>query len=147
MEIILTQDIPTLGYKGDIVAVKPGYARNYLIPQKLAVTASVSNRKIVAENQKQAAHKVEQIKNEALALANQLSILNLQIKAKTGTSGRIFGSITHNQVSNALKERGIEVDRRRISFPTEMKELGTYEIVIDLHREVKAKLNLELIAE
>ena|SRR5688572_3289820 len=147
MEIILVQDVPQLGYKGDTLNVKPGYARNYLIPNRYALLATPSNKKVVAENQRQAAHKLAQVKSDAEKLAAQLNELSLKISAKSGTSGKIFGSITTLQIAQALKEKGYEIDRRKISLPEEIKNIGSYQANIDLHKEVKAKINLEVAAE
>jgi large subunit ribosomal protein L9 len=147
MEIILVQDVPQLGYKGDTLTVRPGYARNYLIPNGYALLATSSNKKVVAENQRQAAHKLAQVKTEAETLAIQLNELTLQIPAKTGTSGKIFGSITTLQIAQALKEKGYEIDRRKISLPEEIKNIGTYQANIDLHKEVKAKISLDVTAQ
>jgi large subunit ribosomal protein L9 len=147
MEIILTQDVPKLGYKGDIMNVRPGYARNFLIPNGVATVATESNRKINAENLRQAGHKIEKIKANAQDIADKLSNLNLQIPAKTGSNGRIFGSITTLQITQALTEKGFDIDRRKISVPNSIKEVGNYEVTIDLHRDIKAKFNIEVVAE
>src|ERR1051325_12053914 len=106
MEIILKQDVPKLGYKGDILKVKPGYARNYLLPGGYAVIATPSNRKMEAENQKQAGRKLSQVKTDAEALATELMNLNIEMPARVGTSGKIFGSITTLQIAQKLKEKG-----------------------------------------
>src|SRR5690606_21902461 len=112
MEVILRDDVKGLGYKNDTVTVKPGYGRNYLIPQGLAVLADKSNKKIVAENIRQAAHKADKIKNDAQEIANSIGDLTLEIPAKVGETGKIFGSVTTLQISDALKAKGIEVDRK-----------------------------------
>lgn len=145
MEIILKEDIKKLGYKDDIVAVKPGFGRNYLIPQGLAVLATSANKKVLAENMKQAAHKVEKIKNDALELAAKIGELVLRIEAKAGESGKIFGAVTPLQISDALSAQGIEVERKRINFPTDVKELGEYEVLLDLHKEVKHTVKIEVV--
>ena len=146
MEIILKQDIKHVGYKDDLVTVKSGYGRNYLIPQGLAVLATESNKKVLAENLKQAAHKAEKIKNDALALSEKIGELTLQIEAKAGESGKIFGAVTPLQVSEALEAKGIEVERRRITFQSDIKELGTYGAELDLHKEVKHDISIEVVA-
>jgi large subunit ribosomal protein L9 len=146
MEIILKTDIAGLGYKNDIVAVKPGYGRNYLIPQGFAVLASVSNKKILAENLKQAAHKQEKIKADAEALASQIGGQSVVIKMKTGDSGKIFGRVTSIQISDALAERGISIDRKKIAIE-DIKFVGTYKAIIDLHKEVKHELSVSVEAE
>lgn len=147
MEIILTQDVPKLGYKGDTVKVRPGYARNYLIPQGLCLIANESNKKVMAENQRQAAHKMAKIKQDAESLAGRLEGQTLEIRAKTGASGKIFGSITTLQIAQNLKDKGFDIDRRKISLAGEIKETGQYTATVDLHREVKATVNLTIVPE
>ena len=145
MEIILKTDIAGLGYKNDTVTVKPGYGRNYLIPQGFAVMATASNKKIVAENIRQAAHKVEKIRNDAQALADSIGELTLTIPAKAGESGKIFGRVTNTQVADALREKGFDIDRKKISVD-DVKTLGTYEATLDLHKDVKHKVTFEVVA-
>lgn len=147
MEVILKTDIKGLGYKNDTVAVKPGYGRNYLIPQGFAIIASDSNKKMIAENIKQASHKAEKIKNDAEALAAAIGESTLEIKAKVGDSGKIFGAVTTLQISDALKALGHEVDRKKISFKGEVKFVGDYEVEIDLHKEVKKDVKFSVVAE
>ena len=146
MEIILKTDIAGLGYKNDIVAVKPGYGRNYLIPQGFATLATESARKVVAENTRQAAHKADKIKNDALLIAEGIGDMVLTIAAKAGESGRIFGRVTNTQIADALHMKGFEIDRKKISVD-DIKEIGTYEAIIDLHKEVKHKVKFEVISE
>ena len=146
MDIILREDIKGLGYKNDIVSVKPGYGRNYLIPQGMAIIASTSNRKMIEENIRQAAHKAEKIKADAEELAGKLTDIALEIKTKAGETGKIFGAVTSLQVSDALNAKGFEVDRKKISF-NPIKELGEYTAELDLHKEVKAEVKLNVIAE
>ncbi len=147
MDVILIKDIQGLGYKNDTVKVKPGYGRNYLIPQGLAIVASSSNVKKIDENIRQAAHKAEKIKKDAEAIAEKISGVSLEIGAKVGESGKIFGAITTLQIADALKEKGIEVDRRQISFPKDVKEVGDYVAVVDLHKEVHPEINFKVVAE
>jgi large subunit ribosomal protein L9 len=147
MEIILTKDIKGLGYKNDTIKVKPGYGRNYLIPQGYAIIANLSNKKIVAENLKQAAHKAEKIKTEATNIASKIEALSLEIAAKIGDSGKIFGAITTLQVSDALKAKGVEVDRKKISIPVGIKEAGEYVAEVDLHKEVKTQVKFTVVSE
>src|SRR4051812_45257821 len=116
MEVILKEDIKGLGYKNDVVKVKPGHGRNYLIPQGFAIIASASNKKVISENVKQASHKAEKLKKDALSVAEQIGNTVLQINAKVGESGKIFGAITSLQLSDALKEKGFNIDRKKISF-------------------------------
>ncbi|MFA5209142.1 MAG: 50S ribosomal protein L9, partial [Proteiniphilum sp.] len=136
MEVILKEDILTLGYKDDVVNVKKGYARNYLIPQGKAIIASESAKKVLAENQKQRAHKLTQIKADAQAIADKMEGVSLTIGAKTSTTGTIFGSVTNIQIAEALKEKGFEVDRKLILIKDQVKEVGTYNAVVKLHKEV-----------
>jgi large subunit ribosomal protein L9 len=147
MEVILKEDIKGLGYKNDIVKVRPGHGRNFLIPQGLAIIATTSNKKVISENVKQASHKAEKIKKDALSIAEKIGETVWQINAKIGESGKIFGAITSLQISDALKEKGIAVDRKKISFKTEVKEQGEYVAIIDLHKEVKHELKFKVVAE
>jgi large subunit ribosomal protein L9 len=147
MEVILKTDIKGLGYKNDLVAVKPGYGRNYLIPQGFATLATNSNKRILAENIKQASHKAEKIKTEATNLAAELEKITLEVKAKIGESGKIFGKVTTLQISDALATKGIEIDRKKISINTPVVGAGEYEAEIDLHREVKTNVKFVVVAE
>lgn len=146
MEIILKTDIAGLGYKNDIIDVKPGYGRNYLIPQGFAVLASASNKKILAENLKQAEHKAEKIKADAEAIAAQIGDTVVTIATKAGESGKIFGRVTNTQISDALAEKGIVVDRKKITI-ADVKFVGDYTAVVDLHKEVKHKVAVKVVAE
>lgn len=145
MNIILKTDIAGLGYKNDTVMVKPGYGRNYLIPQGYAMMATDSNKKIVAENIRQAAHKAEKIKTNAEAIAEGIGDMVLIIPAKAGDSGKIFGRVTNTQVADALREKGFDIDRKKITVE-DVKNLGTYEASLDLHKEVKHKVKFEVVA-
>ena len=147
MEVILTQDLQGLGYKNDTVTVKPGYGRNYLIPRGFAIIANKSNSKKIEENIRQAAHKAEKIKSDAEALAAKIGDITLEIGTKAGESGKIFGAITAIQVADALKEKDIEIDRKRVTFDAQIKELGEYLITLDLHKEVKHKVAVKIVAE
>jgi large subunit ribosomal protein L9 len=147
MEIILKQPVKGLGDKDDIVTVRPGYARNYLIPQGYAILGTASNKKILAEIQRQQAKKREQLKQDAQDLAQRLEGLTLEIRTKAGETGKIFGAITALQVSAALKDKGIEVDRRQIEMPDNIKMLGEYQVVLNLHREVKPAVAIKVEAE
>jgi large subunit ribosomal protein L9 len=147
MEIILKTDIKGLGYKNDLVAVKPGYGRNYLIPQGFAVLATGSNKKILAENIKQAAHKAEKIKTEAENIAAKLEALTLEIKAKIGESGKIFGKVTTLQISDALATQGIDIDRKKISINGPVDGAGEFTAEVDLHREVKTNVKFNVSGE
>jgi large subunit ribosomal protein L9 len=147
MEVILKQDVQGLGYKNDIVKVRPGYGRNYLIPNGIALLANEANRKMIEENIRQAAHKAEKIKQDALALANRIGDLTVDVGTKAGESGKIFGAITALQVAEALKTKGFDIDRRKIAFREVPKQLGTYTVVLDLHKEVKHEIKINVVAE
>jgi large subunit ribosomal protein L9 len=145
MEVILKDDVKGVGYKNDIVVVKPGFGRNYLIPQGLAVMATPSARKVVAENVRQVAHKAEKIQNDAQDLANRIGETVLEIPAKAGETGKIFGAVTSLQVSEALKAHGYDVDRKRIDFDQEVKSLGEYTATLNLHKEVKHQIRFNVV--
>ncbi len=148
MEIILKQDITTLGQKDDIVKVKDGYARNFLIPKGMATSATVSAKKVLAENTKQRAHKEAKVKNEAAVLADKMKNLKLKIGAKTSTTGKIFGSVNTIMLAEALKEKGFDIDRKNIIFDEEhIKEIGNYTAKVKLHREVSVEVEFEIFAE
>ncbi|PIB35386.1 50S ribosomal protein L9 [Reichenbachiella sp. 5M10] len=147
MEIILKEDIKGLGYKNDIVAVKPGYGRNFLIPQGFAIIGSPSNKKMIAENVRQAAHKAEKIKQDAEELAKKIGDSAIEIKTKAGESGKIFGAVTALQISDALAVKGFEVDRKKIGFNTSIKNVGEYVVTLDLHKEVKHDVTVNVVAE
>jgi len=148
MEIILLQDIPNLGNKNDVVTVRNGYARNYLIPRGMAITATESAKKVIAENIKQQAHKEAKIKTEAEQLAKKLEGVKLTIGAKTSSTGKIFGSVNNIQIAEALAEKGFEIDRKSITLSEDqVKEVGTYKAEIKLHREVKVSIEFEVVSE
>ena len=147
MEVILIQDVANLGYKNDIVKVKDGYGRNYLIPNKFAVIANDSNRKQLAENLKQQAHKMAKLLADAQALAEQLANTVITLSAKANEDGKIFGTVTTAQVAEALANQGIEVDKKVISIEIPVKTLGEATATAKLHREVKAEIKLNVVAE
>ena len=146
MEIILLTDIANLGHKDDIVDVKQGYGRNYLIPQGYAILATPSARKVVAENLRQRAHKEAKLKAEAEEIAAQLAEVKLTIGAKTSSTGKIFGSVNSIMISESLKEKGFDIDRKKIVLK-DVKEMGTYTALIKLHREVKVDVEFEVVSE
>ena len=146
MEIILLTDIANLGHKDDIVDVKQGYGRNYLIPQGYAILATPSARKVVAENVRQRAHKEAKLKAEAEEIAAQLAEVKLTIGAKTSSTGKIFGSVNSIMISESLKEKGFDIDRKKIVLK-DVKEVGTYTALIKLHREVKVDVEFEVVSE
>lgn len=148
MEIILVQDVERLGSKDDVVTVKDGYARNFLIPQKKAIAATETAKKVLAENIKQRAHKEAKLKEAALAIAEKLANKKLKIGAKTSTSGKIFGSVNTIQLAEAINKKGFEIDRKQIILPEDsIKEVGSYTAKIKLHKEVVVDLEFEVVAE
>ena len=147
MEIILKEDVINLGYKDDIVKVKDGYGRNYLIPTGKAVIASESAKKVLAENLKQRAHKLAKIKADAEALATKLEGLTLTLGAKTSSTGAIFGSVNNIQVAEALEKQGFNIDRKTIVIKDAIKVVGNYTATIKLHKEVSPVINLVVVSE
>lgn len=148
MDIILKQDIPNLGHKDDIITVKDGYARNFLIPKGMAVNATASVKKMHKEILKQRSHKEEQIKLEAEGIADKMKDIKLTIGAKTSTKGKIFGSVNTIQLAEALKDEGFEIDRKDITIKEELiKEVGSYTATVKLHKEVMVEIPFEIFAE
>ena len=148
MQVILIQDVNNLGGNNELVTVKNGYARNFLIPQKLAVEASASNKKQMEEKAKQQAKKEAKLLAEINSVIAKLTEGNLTIGAKTGTSGKIFGSVTSVQVARAIREqKGYEIDRRRISIPDDIKELGTYTASIDFGNGNQTEVQMDIVSE
>ena len=147
MEIILKEDVINLGYKGDILNVKSGYGRNFLIPTKKAILATSSAKKMLAEDLKQRAHKLERIKNESLELAEKLKGVTIIVGAKTGITGKIFGSVGPIQVADAFEKAGYAVDRKVILIKDAVKEVGTYTATLKLHKEVTVEVAFEVVAE
>jgi len=148
MNVILKQDMPNLGHKDDIIAVKDGYARNYLIPKGFAINATAQNKKVHEEILRQRAHKEEQLKEAALQLAEELKKVSLTIGAKTSTKGKIFGSVNTIQLAEALIVKGFEVERKNISIKDDLiKEIGSYSATVKLHREVLVDIPFEIVSE
>jgi len=148
MEIILKKNVDKLGYKDEVVTVKNGYGRNFLIPQGYAALATESAKKAHAEVMRQRAHKESKIKDEALAIAAKLEGLTIAVIAKVGENGKIFGSVNTVGISDALKAQGIDIDRKSIKMTEEsIKEIGTYEAVANLHKEVKQTFHFEVKGE
>ena len=147
MQVILKEDILNLGYKDEIVTVKDGYGRNYLIPQGKAVIASESAKKVLAENLRQRAHKLEKIKQDAQDLAAKLEGISLTIGAKTSSTGTIFGSVTNIQIAEALEKLGYNVDRKIILIKEAVKEVGSYKAIAKLHKEVSVEIPFEVVSE
>ncbi|MDE5555735.1 MAG: 50S ribosomal protein L9 [Muribaculaceae bacterium] len=147
MQIILKEDVQGLGYKDDVVEVKNGYGRNYLIPQGKAVIATPSALKVLAEDQRQRAHKLAKIKADAEAAAAALEGVSLTIGAKTSATGTIYGSVNAIQIAEALEKLGHNVDRRQIVIKDAVKEVGKYNATINLHKEVSVEVPFEVVAE
>jgi large subunit ribosomal protein L9 len=146
MKVILKENLKNLGHQGDVVEVKNGYANNYLFPRGIATMATPGNLKMLAENNRQGAMKREKLKADALTLSEQIKDINIQIGMKAGANGKIFGSITPLQISQALKLKGYEIDRRKIEI-SDVKTLGTYEATLNLHRDVTVNINVEVMGE
>ena len=148
MEVILKTDVAQLGHKDDIISVKPGYGRNYLIPKGIAILATDSAKKVLAESLKQRAHKLAKIKQDAEELAAKMEGLKLSIGAKASSTGKIFGSVNTIQISEALAKAGFKLDRKIILIKDEaIKDLGSYKATIKLHREVKVDIDFDVVAE
>jgi large subunit ribosomal protein L9 len=147
MEVILKQDVQGLGYKNDTVKVKPGYGRNFLIPNGVAIIANDSNKRLVNENIRQASHKAAKLKQDAEAIAQKIGDVTLEIGTKAGETGKIFGAVTPFQVADALKAKGFEVDRKKIILKEQPKQLGNYTVTLDLHKEVKHQITIKVVAE
>lgn len=147
MKLILKEDVRGLGYKDDVVEVKDGYGRNYLIPQGKAIVGSNANLKVLQENQRQRAHKLAQLKAAAEAAAAALEGVALTIGAKTSATGTIFGSVNAIQIAEALEKLGHNVDRKIISLKENIKEVGKHTAVIRFHKEVAVEIPFEVIAE
>ena len=147
MEVILKQDVQGLGYKNDVVKVRPGYGNNFLIPNGLALIANESNKRLVNENVRQAAHKAAKVKQDAEAIAAKVGELTIEIKTKAGESGKIFGAVTALQIADALKAKGFDIDRKKVILKESPKQLGTYKAVLDLHKEVKHEIEVKVVGE
>lgn len=148
MQIILIKDVDNLGGANELVDVRPGYARNFLIPQKYAIEASASNLKVLEERRKQIAKKEAKLLAEIAKVSEALAASPIKVGAKIGVSGKIFGSVTAIQLARAIREqKGYEIDRRRISIIDEVKELGTYNAQIDFGKENIVALSFEVVGE
>ena len=147
MKIILKEDVSNLGYKDDVVEVKNGYARNYLIPQGKAVMATASALKVLAEDMRQRAHKIAKLKEDAQAAAAKLEGVELTIGAKVSPTGTIYGSVTPIQIAQALAEAGHEVDRKLITINGDVKQVGKYAATVRFHKEVAVEIPFEVVAE
>jgi len=150
MEVILTKDVDKLGYKNDLVKVKPGYGRNFLVPQGLAILATPSSKKVLTETLKQRAFKEEKIKKDAEGVAETLKKTTLKVAAKAGESGKIFGSVNSIQIADAIKAAtGKEIERKNITLvdAENIKTLGTYKAKVKVHREITVEVDFEVVAE
>lgn len=147
MEIILKQDVQGLGYKNDIVKVKAGFGRNFLIPNGSAMIANESNKRMTIENVRQASHKAAKLKQDAQAIAEKIGDLTVEIGTKAGETGKIFGAVTAIQIAEVLKAKGFDIDRKKIILKEIPKQLGTYTATLDLHKEVKHEIKLNVVAE
>ena len=147
MQVILKEDILNLGFKGDVVNVKKGYGRNYLIPQGKAVIASESALKMLAEDNRQRAEKLAKLKADAEALATSLNGVSISIATKASETGKVFGSVTSVQIADTLAEKGFTVDRRLIALKEPLKELGAHKVVIKLYKDVSAEIEVVVVAE
>ena len=147
MEIILKEDVVNLGYKNDIVTVKSGYGRNYLIPTGKAVIASPAAKKMLAEDLRQRAHKLEKIKKDAEAVAESLKDVSLKIVTKASATGTIYGAVTNIQIADELAKLGHNIDRKMIIVKGGIKEVGNYVAVVKLHKEVSVEIPFEVVAE
>lgn len=147
MEILLKKDVETLGNKDEIVTVKNGFGRNYLIPKGMAILATESVKKMNSETLKQRAHKFNQLKDEALTILDKLSKKTFEVPAKVGENGKIFGSISNIQLADALDKAGFKIERKNITLPANnIKEVGKFEAEVILHKDVKGKINFEIVA-
>jgi large subunit ribosomal protein L9 len=148
MEVILKKNVDNLGYANDIVTVKPGYGRNFLIPQGYAVLATASAKKAHSEVMKQKAHKESKVLAEAEELGKKLEATEIKITTKAGEKGKIFGSVNTIQLSEALKAEGLDIDRKSIKIKEEpIREVGTYEATANLHKDVKTTFSFEVVGE
>lgn len=147
MKVILKEDINRLGYKDDVVEVRDGYGRNFLIPQGKAVVATESALKVLAENQRQRAHKLAKIKADAEELAAKLADVKLTIATKTSSTGTIFGSVKDVQIAEELEKLGFNIDRKLVVIAQPIKEVGEYTVTLNLHKDVKAQIPVVVVTE
>ncbi|MBX7202642.1 MAG: 50S ribosomal protein L9 [Bacteroidia bacterium] len=148
MEIILKQDVANLGHKDEIVKVKNGYGSNYLIPKGFAIPANESNRKVLQETLRQRAHKEEKLRKDAESMAEKLVKSGIEVGAKVGESGKIYGSVNNIQLAEALKKKGYDIDRKNITLDTEaIKTVGTYTAHIKIYKDIKVDVEFDVVAE
>ena len=146
VQVILSEDVPNLGHPGDVVKVRAGYARNYLLPRKLAVEANPRNLREFEHQKRIAMLKREALKNQALSLKDKLEAVQLTLGARTGEEGKLFGSVTNLDLERALREQGFEIDRRRILLAEPIKQLGSYTVAVRLQPEVEATVKFTVAA-
>ena len=147
MELILREDVPKLGRRGDVVEVRDGYGRNYLLPKKLAVLSNAGNRKMVEQIKASAVRREATEQSQAEQLAKMLATLSVSIARKAGETGTLFGSVTSLDVAEALEKAGYQIDRRKIDLEVPIKQLGEYQVPVRLHREVTASIAVHVVAE
>jgi len=147
MKVILTEEIRGLGTRGDVVSVKDGYARNYLIPKNLAQEASASNLKTIEHQRRKWALLASQEKDAAQKAADKVKGVKIQIEKRVGEHGHLFGSVTANEIADALAAKGIEVDKRRIELGSPIKNVGMHDVEVRLHRDVTAHIQVEVLAQ
>ncbi len=147
MEIILKEDVTNLGSANEIITVRNGYARNYLIPRGVAIQATTSLKKAHQEIVKQKAYKEDRLRQKAMEIAENLKNKQIKVGAKVSTTGKIFGSVNTIMLAEAINKKGFEIDRKSIDLPEHIKEIGTYTATVKLHRDVKVEISFEVIAE
>ena len=146
MKVILQQEVKKLGKKGDVIEVAEGYARNYLLPQKLAIEATAGNVNAAKQQKAAQIHKDQRASDEARVLASQLSKVSVKVPVKTGDNGKVFGSVTAKDIAEALLEQvNIEIDKRKIELKEAIKSLGTFEVIVRIHPEITAKIEVQVV--
>lgn len=145
MEVILKEDINKLGYKDDVVTIKAGFGRNFLIPQGKAILATVSAKKQLEETLRQRAHKEAKLVEELTALASKLKGLTIKVEAKVGENGKIFGSVSNVQLADAIKKNGLDVERKAITLKSDVKTIGKYEASVKLHKTIVETVEFEVV--
>jgi len=147
MEVILKEDVVNLGHRGDVVKVADGYGRNFLLPRKLALQATLANKAVIEQMKASAARRSATEKAQAEALVTKLEPVVLTFTRKSGESGQLFGSVTSSDIASELEAKGFEVDRRKIQLNEPIKSLGNFNVAVKLHREVTAHLNVQVVAD
>jgi large subunit ribosomal protein L9 len=147
MEVILKEDVPKLGHRGEVVKVAEGYGRNYLLPRKLAIEATQGNKSVIEQMKQSAVRRSAVEKSDAEALAKQLEAVSLTFHRKAGEKDHLFGSVTSSDVADALEHKGFNIDRRKIQLPDPLKSLGDFEVPIKLHRDITPKVKVTIQKE